>query len=136
MSLTFRKNIKKIDKSQWEDHLKTEKERLSTTRSQESDGEIKMRRIADASRHVDMREEETSDEHQSRIAIQKHRQEQLRKKETPQEKKARQNSENESKVFKRARPLRQVHLKSHIIQTKIGIQSLMQIWFVSKRKET
>ena len=102
MSLTFRKNIKKIDKSQWEDHLKTEKERLSTMRSQESEEEIKMRRIADASRNVDMREEETSDEHQSRIAIQKHRQEQLRIKETPQEKKERQNSENESKVFKRA----------------------------------
>ena len=102
MSLTFRKNIKKIDKSQWEDHLKTEKERLSTKRSQESEEEIKLRRIADASRHVDIREEETSDENQSRIAIQKHRQKQLRIKETSQEKKARQNSESESKVFKRA----------------------------------
>ena len=102
MIFNFRKNIKKIDKSQWENHLKTEKERLSTKRSQESDEEIKLRRIADASRHVDIREEETSDEHQSRIAIQKHRQEQLRIKETTQEKKARQNSENESKVFKRA----------------------------------
>ena len=58
MSLTFRKNIKKIDKSQWEDHLKAEKERLSTKRSQESDEEIELRRIADASRHVDVREEE------------------------------------------------------------------------------
>ena len=102
MILTFRKNIKKIDKSQWEDHLKTEKERLSTKRSQESDEEIKLRRIADASRHVDIREEETSDEHQSRITIQKQRQTQLRIKETSQEKKARQNSESESKVFKRA----------------------------------
>ena len=77
-------------------------ERKTNERSQESEETTKIRRLVDATRHTEAREEESEDEHQSRISKQNERQKLLRSKQTLKELKASQVENASARVLRTA----------------------------------
>ena len=77
-------------------------ERKTNERSQESEETTKIRRLVDATRHTEAREEESEDEHQSRISNQNERQKLLRSKQTLKELKASQVENASARVLRTA----------------------------------
>jgi hypothetical protein len=77
-------------------------ERKTNERFQESEKTTKIRRLVDATRHTEAREEESEDEHQSRISKQNERQKLLRSKQTLKELKASQVENASARVLRTA----------------------------------
>ena len=85
-----------------QEFLDKDSERKTNERSQESEETTKIRRLVDATRHTEAREEESEDEHQSRISKQNERQKLLRSKQTSKELKASQVENASARVLRTA----------------------------------
>ena len=85
-----------------QEYLDKDSERKTNERAKESEESTKLRRLVDATRHVEAREEESEDEHKSRITKQNARQKSLRSNQTPKELKASQIANASAKVLKTA----------------------------------
>ena len=91
-----------MDVSAKQEYLDKDSERKTNERSQESEETTKIRRLVDATRHTEAREEESEDEHQSRISKQNARQKSLRSKQTSKELKASQVANASARVLRTA----------------------------------
>ena len=89
-----------MNESAKQEYLDKDSERKTNERSKESEESTKLRRLVDATRHIEAREEESEVEHKSRITEQNARQKSLRSKQTPVELKASQVANTSAKVLK------------------------------------